>query len=181
MISMGKNLSNLRETHNKIIRELAPVNEVGTLLTVKHFLMKAGPLSQILLLLLLAVFGNGCSATASETPGRIVPTEQINKFVTPKQASELIQKNKGNTNFVVIDDREPTAYKSGHITNAINVPYGTDFSSRIGQLDKNKVYLVYCPTGCGKTSKIMKELGFKEVYEIQGGLRAWISQGLPVE
>jgi rhodanese-related sulfurtransferase len=73
------------------------------------------------------------------------------------------------------------AYKSGHIANAINVPYGTDFNSRIGRLDRNKIYLVYCPTGCGKTSGIMKELGFKEVYEIQGGFNAWKSQKLQVE
>jgi rhodanese-related sulfurtransferase len=49
------------------------------------------------------------------------------------------------------------------------------------KLDKNNIYLVYCATSCGATSRVMRQLGFKEVYEIRGGLNEWISQELPIE
>ena len=161
-------------------------NIIGRLLkidlpAVKGHIKRLGLLLNPALLLITIAVTSGCASAANEITSQPPSAGQINKFITPKQASDLIQKNYGNPDFVVVDDREPAAYRSGHIANAINVPYGTDFNSRIGALNKNKVYLVYCPTGCGKTSRIMKELGFKEVYEIQGGLNAWKSQGLPTE
>jgi rhodanese-related sulfurtransferase len=147
----------------------------------KHCLKRPATLVLPVLLLMAVMLGSGCSNTDSGAASQTVTEGQINKFVTLKQASDLIQKNQDNPDFIIIDDRVPELYRTGHIANAINIPYGPDFSARIGKIDKNKVYLVYCPSGCGSTSKAMKQLGFREVYEISGGLNAWKSEGLPIE
>jgi len=128
---------------------------------------------QSILLVIFAVLIGGCAETDQ--------TDQINKFITPQDAFTLMEENQNNPNFVIIDDRNTDAFNSGHIANATNIPWGADFADRVGKLDKNKIYLVYCPTGCGATSRTMKELGFREVYEIEGGFNAWRAEGLPIE
>ena len=147
----------------------------------KNIFNKRIILLQSVLLLILAVSIYGCSETnqnntfSTPEPGR----QQINKFITPQEAYTLMQANKNNPNFIIIDDRSPADFRSGRIANAINIPTN-NFSADVSRLDKNKIYLVYCPSGCGATSRTMKSLGFKEVYEIEGGLNAWKSKGLPV-
>lgn len=120
------------------------------------------------------------------TIGVLVQTDRtgrINKFISPQAAYALIEENQDNPNFVIIDDRYTNVFDSGHIGNATNIPWeagGVGFADAVGKLDKDKVYLVYCQTGCGGTSRAMKELGFKEVYEIAGGFNAWSTEGLPI-
>lgn len=125
------------------------------------------------LLMLTTTLSSGCTETEA-------PNQQAG-FVTPQEAFELIQRNKTNPNFVVIDDRLTSQFNDGHIQGAASIPYVSDFAGRLGKLDKNKTYLVYCPTRCGATSRTMKQLGFKDVYEIEGGLQAWMAEGLPIE
>lgn len=144
---------------------------------------KAGTLGKLILSTLMVtgvVFAFGCSAQEdlSESNGE---TKSGVGFITPRQALTLIEENENNPDFVIIDNQVTPAFDSGHIANAISTPHGPDFANRLDKLDKNKIYLVYCPTGCGKTSDIMKQLGFREVYELEGGIQAWISQGFQIE
>jgi rhodanese-related sulfurtransferase len=106
---------------------------------------------------------------------------KIIEAVSAREALTLIQDNQNNPDFVIIDAQATRKFDSGHIANAISIPNGPDFTDRLDKLDKNKIYLGYCREGCGKTSDTMKQLGFREVYEIEGGLQAWISQGFPIE
>jgi len=107
-------------------------------------------------------------------------SNQIYKFITPQEALTLIKANQNNPNFVIIDDRAPEQFRSGHIKGAINIPFNT-WDTAIQKLDKNKIYLTYCRTGCGAGSSKMNTQGFKYVYDIQGGLNEWLSKGLPLE
>jgi rhodanese-related sulfurtransferase len=132
------------------------------------------------LLILTATLSSGCTEKENVSENQIEAPTQKSGFVTPLEASELIQRYQGNPNFVIIDDRPPTDFYGGHIEGAVNMPYGSDFNARLGNLDKNKIYLVYCPTGCGATSNAMIKLGFKYVYEIEGGLSRWKAAGLPI-
>lgn len=106
---------------------------------------------------------------------------QIYRFLAPQDGFAFIEENRNNPDFVIIDDRPTGAFNSGHIGNATSIPWGADFADRVGELDKNKSYLVYCSTGCGASSQVMNELGFREIYDITGGLNAWIAEGLPIE
>ncbi len=95
----------------------------------------------------------------------------------------MVQKNKNNKDFVVLDVRTPEEFASGHIEGAINIDYNSErFKSEIGKLDKNKSYLVYCRTG-RRTSgavKIMTQLGFNRIYTIKGDIVEWQAEHLPL-
>ncbi len=107
---------------------------------------------------------------------------QIIKDVTVEEAYALIQDNKDNQNFVIIDVRTPEEYADGHIEKAINLNYHSEtFKDELNKLDKDNIYLIYCRGGnrSGAALSIMEELGFGEVYNMLGGIVQWESGGLP--
>jgi len=84
----------------------------------------------------------------------------------------------------LVDVRTPNEYKSGHITNAININYyDQDFSTQIGKLNKSKPIYVYCRSGVRSkySSEILKKLGFKKIYNLKGGILNWNAQKLPLK
>ncbi|MGA2108887.1 MAG: rhodanese-like domain-containing protein [Syntrophorhabdales bacterium] len=103
--------------------------------------------------------------------------------VQPREAFALIQKNKDNPQFVVLDVRTPDEFGSGHIDGAINIDYNTGgFKTLVSELDKTRTYLVYCRTGrrSGGATKVMKDLGFVSIVRMKGDIRGWQSEGLPL-
>ena len=59
--------------------------------------------------------------------------------------------------------------------------FNDNFEAELQKLDKTKTYYVYCATG-GRSSEAcetMIRLGFKHVYNMQGGFKAWTKAGLP--
>ncbi len=84
------------------------------------------------------------------------------------------------TNVQLIDVRTPDEYKAGHILNAKNINfYDADFKAQMDKLDKSKPIAVYCGVGgrSGKASTILTQLGFKTIYDLQGGMTAWKAKG----
>ena len=103
--------------------------------------------------------------------------------VTPEQAWAMIQQNKNNPRFVILDVRTPKEFFQGHIAKAINIDfYSLSFNQELEKLDPAKTYLVYCLSG-GRSraaQKVMLKMGFKKVYNMTGGILAWSKKGLPV-
>jgi rhodanese-related sulfurtransferase len=85
---------------------------------------------------------------------------------------------------VILDVREYTEYKAGHIPGAIWAPRGLlDFKAYEWLPDKEKTYLVYCATG-GRgvvATCDLKKLGYKKVYNLKGGIAAWKEAKQPIE
>jgi rhodanese-related sulfurtransferase len=107
---------------------------------------------------------------------------QIIENITPEEAYILIQENKDNPNFVILDVRTPEEFLGEYIENAVNLDYYSDtFRNNLDKLDKNKTYLIYCRSGRRSENalNIMKELDFREVYNMLGGIIKWKSEGLP--
>lgn len=81
-----------------------------------------------------------------------------------------------NENTVVLDVRTPDEIANGKIANAAELDFFADgFDAKVAQLDKSKTYLVYCKSGgrSGKTCNKMAAQGFKNVYNLKGGYKAW--------
>ncbi|WP_430403274.1 thioredoxin domain-containing protein [Fluviicola sp.] len=82
----------------------------------------------------------------------------------------------------ILDVRTPEEFSNGHLEHALNYDWnGAEFEQQIGSLDKSKPVFVYCLSG-GRSSQAasnMRAEGFKEVYELEGGLMQWRSQNLP--
>lgn len=102
--------------------------------------------------------------------------------VIPQGAYELLRNNASNPDFVVLDVRTPAEFAGGHVPQAANVDFeASDFAAQVSKLNKDKTYLVYCRTGSrsGQATAVMNSMGFKHVYDVQGGINAWEQAGLP--
>lgn len=97
------------------------------------------------------------------------------KIITPQEAKELIEREK---NLIILDTRSEVEYTyEGKLENSILLDFLKPriFKKEIQKYDKNKTYLVYCAVGrvSEPACELMVELGFKNVYEMAGGLKAW--------
>jgi thioredoxin len=82
----------------------------------------------------------------------------------------------------LVDVRTPDEFSKGHLQNALNIDWnGNSFDSEISKLDKSKPVFVYCLSGgrSGQAAAKMRADGFKEVYELQGGIMKWRGANLP--
>jgi rhodanese-related sulfurtransferase len=82
----------------------------------------------------------------------------------------------------LVDVRTPEEFSEGHIENAVNIDFNADdFDAKVADLDKEKPVMVYCKAG-GRSAKAatrLKELGFKNITDLEGGISNWNSQNKP--
>jgi len=113
---------------------------------------------------------NSCSNGQSSPSGPSIPAAAFSKKITELPGAPLI------------DVRTPGEFSQGHLKNAINYDISeSGFESQIASLDKLKPVLVYCLTGSRSTYAVryMQSIGFKEVYELNGGMMKWRAANLP--
>ena len=125
-----------------------------------------------------AVLTGGCVGEIEAPPQ---PT-QIIENITPQETFTLIQNNKNNPDFLIIDVRTREEFADGHIEDAINIDFRSEtFRDKLNNLDKNKTYLIYCRSGTrsGNALNVMEELNFQEVYNMSGGIIEWKAAGFP--
>jgi rhodanese-related sulfurtransferase len=88
-----------------------------------------------------------------------------------------------NQGALVIDLRGKEHYDAGHIGDARNVPVG-ELKSQADGLKKwrDKNVITYCDTGVNgaRGARTLMELGFTKVFNLHGGLNAWVKDNLPL-
>jgi rhodanese-related sulfurtransferase len=88
-------------------------------------------------------------------------------------------------NIQVLDVRTSGEYMSGHIKNALLADWTNpeQFNDRIKYIDKDKPVYIYCQVG-GRSAAAatwMRNNGYMQVVELQGGINAWKKAGKPLE
>ena len=87
-------------------------------------------------------------------------------------------------NALVLDVREESEYKLGHVLNSMLIPLGK-LNERIGELEKFKErpIVVVCRSGhrSGSACVMLGKRGFTQAYNLAGGVTAWQKAKLPVE
>lgn len=99
------------------------------------------------------------------------------RTVSPAIYLELLGKE---TNAQLLDVRTPDEYNGGHLKDAQNIDWrGTEFEQKAENLDFNRPVFVYCLSGGRSASAAAKlsKMGFKQVYDLQGGIMAWKNAG----
>jgi len=85
-------------------------------------------------------------------------------------------------NAVVFDLREEKEYASGHILDAIPVPYAK-LSEKLEGLGKYKErpVILCCASGSvsARASTELSKAGFQQLYRLKGGMMSWHSDNLP--
>ena len=96
---------------------------------------------------------------------------------------EDFSKKTAESGVVTLDVRTPGEFMTGHIQDAQNIDFESgSFESQIESLDKNGTYAVYCRSGnrSGQAVKVMQDAGFKNIYNLDGGVIDWANSGLPL-
>lgn len=95
----------------------------------------------------------------------------------PKAFSTKISKD----SVQVIDIRTPKEFAEGHIEKAININYySKNFKDSIMVLNNKKPVHIYCRSGKRSAKSVSKfrAVGFDSIYELEGGMLNWRSEGL---
>ena len=128
-------------------------------------------MKKILILLLTCIMTMSCKSQTSENYQSMT-------------ALTFQEKMKIERNPQILDVRSTEEFVTGHIENAININWnGTDFNEKIKTFDKTKPIFVNCQGG-GRSKKAADRLfavGFKTIYELDGGINKWIASNLPIK
>lgn len=124
---------------------------------------------KLVVMLLALVVTEGTNAQ-NKAEQKILPAKEFyNKIETNKEAQ-------------LVDVRTPDEFLNGHLVNAMNIDWkADDFEEKSKALDKNRPVYVYCMSGPRSTaaSKKLQEMGFKNVYIMEGGMMKWRIADLP--
>ena len=107
----------------------------------------------------------------------INPKERnIETHLEPKEWNKLIK----NKDTYIIDTRKPFEYKVGTFKRSINpnVNNFRDFPKYLNKLKKNKPVAMFCTGGirCEKTSVYLRKKGFKDIYQLNGGILNYLKK-----
>ncbi|PCH96189.1 MAG: hypothetical protein COB85_03825 [Bacteroidetes bacterium] len=115
-----------------------------------------------------------CSQDESEKSG---VADVINKDVNVAAFKAFVAEGKG----LILDVRTADEVNEGYIKGAKNIDFFSDeFETEIKKLSTDQPIYVYCRSGgrSGNAAGNMKDWGFKEVYNLDGGINAWKKEGL---
>jgi rhodanese-related sulfurtransferase len=127
-------------------------------------------------LLILVLVMSGAMLVWPLVQRRMSPVKDIGNL----EATRLIN----SANAVLVDVRETKEFEGGRLPKAVHIPL-SQLDSRGGELARfvGKPVVAYCMTGnrSRMAGKALERVGFKDIYHLHGGYRAWKDAGLPVE
>lgn len=101
------------------------------------------------------------------------------KTVSPQGLSQLVNRD----NALIIDIRDATEFRAGHISGSENIPYAK-LADHMGPLKKdlNRPIVVVCNIGqtASAAGQQLRAAGLTQVYRLDGGISNWKGQSLPV-
>ena len=106
---------------------------------------------------------------------------QSSKNIETIPAVTFAEKINSTPSAQILDVRTPEEFKSQHIDNAVNVDWkANDFTEKANKFNKEKPVFVYCLAGSRsqQAANTLSELGFKKIYNLQGGILKWNSAGM---
>jgi len=123
-----------------------------------------------------------CNSSSSQAQAESVELQEglITKNVSAAEFKGLIAER---ADAILLDVRTSNEVAQGAIKNAVNVDfYDGSFKAELDKLDKSKPVLIYCRSGrrSGIAMSKMRELGFSEIYNLQGGIIEWANTGQEV-
>ncbi len=104
------------------------------------------------------------------------------KTETPLSPKDFSSKYKSTPNAILLDVRTEAEVSAGAISGAKNIVFDDFFADKLKDLPTDAPIFVYCAAGkrTAKAAEIMREKGYKEVYQLKGGLNGWKEAKLPL-
>jgi len=123
-------------------------------------------------MVILFAVASGCLGTPTEKPGKA-------NFTTISVQEAKLMIDSGEV--FILDVRTQEEYDAGHIRGSNLIPVQV-IETRLNEIPKDKKILVYCRSGrrSSEASNILVNNGFKEIYNMNGGIDDWIRSGFEV-
>ena len=106
----------------------------------------------------------------------INPNDKKNNHLEPSEWNDLIK----NKDTLVLDARKPFEYEIGSFKRAVNpkVKNFREFPKYLSKLGKKKTVAMFCTGGirCEKASIYLKQRGFKNVFQLKGGILNYLKK-----
>jgi adenylyltransferase/sulfurtransferase len=102
------------------------------------------------------------------------PVAETEHQITPKA---LAEKFKSGDSFQLIDVRTPMEQEISNLPGSVLIPVD-QLEQRLDQLDRQKPIVCYCRTGhrSERAVQLLLGKGFRNVYNLEGGINAWAQQ-----
>ena len=105
-----------------------------------------------------------------------INNKRLNKYISSKLWNKLIKKKET----LLIDARKPFEFNVGTFKNAINpnIQNFRDFPKFLNKIEKDKPVAMFCTGGirCEKASIFLKKKGFKNVFQLKGGILNYLNK-----
>lgn len=133
----------------------------------------------------------GASETPSPEAGSAPAPQAASAPAQPQAAIRdgemnvhALQQRIGKETAVVVDVRTPGEFAQGHVPGAVNIPL-QELKARAGELEayRGQEIAVICAVGgrSATATSFLATEGWPQVYNVQGGTRAWVEAGYPTE
>jgi hydroxyacylglutathione hydrolase len=98
--------------------------------------------------------------------------------IDPAAASAWVREHDA----AVVDVREPSEYRDGHIPGAASIPQ-CQLADRLAEVPRDRDVLLVCRSGVRslRCAWFLKQTGYERVTNLRGGTLSWIAAALPVE
>jgi rhodanese-related sulfurtransferase len=95
---------------------------------------------------------------------------------------EFQSKLKETPDAILLDVRRLEEIADVRLENSQSIVYDESFETKLANLEQKPLF-VYCASGkrSAKAAAILRSKGYRNVYELDGGLGAWKEAGLPVD
>ena len=98
---------------------------------------------------------------------------------------DLLKQIQGGSPPLLLDVRTEREFKEGHLPGAVNVSVADNFRVRFEKLGppKDRPIIVICEHGprASFAGSVLKLSGYTSVYNLDGAMKAWKKNKLPVE
>ncbi len=111
----------------------------------------------------------------------VAAVQAENREVTVQDAFAFLQTP--HPDLVILDIRTPKEFHAGHIAGAVQMNFASPtFQIILAQLPRDQPYLIYCRSAnrSEKTFQFMKNMDFKNVIHMKGGVIQWTEHGFPL-
>jgi rhodanese-related sulfurtransferase len=100
--------------------------------------------------------------------------------ISAQEAKEML--DGGDSNVAVIDVRQPGEYEAGRLPDSKLIPVASVFARR-EELPRDKDIIFACSVGqrSALACEMAAAAGLTRLYNLEGGLEAWLKAGLPIE
>jgi rhodanese-related sulfurtransferase len=134
----------------------------------------------LVLVLVLALTACGGGETAVANPPADLSSEELNLGPTVDVATVAAIMDRDDV--VLIDVREQAEYDEAHIPDITLIPLGTVPDS-LDQIPTDKTVIMTCRSGnrSGQATEFLRQQGFDNVHNMEGGIVAWQAAGFAVE